>query len=160
LNLLGYLQDVSGFHYESTLQVGPLVVHLRPYTYHEVTKTAIKTLEQQKIFAIVNDDTMSDEEKVERFGVSFVRLTELTVDVVIGCIAAIDTPEGSVSDHLMIKEFIENAPGDVFRTINDHVTAMKDRMLLKAQDVTCRECGHEWSVEVTMDQANFFAVGS
>lgn len=160
LNLLGYLDSVNNFEYQSSLQVGPLTIHLRPYTYQEVTKTAIKTLEQQKIFAIVNDENMPDEEKVERFGESFVRLTELTVDVVIGCIAAIDTPEGSVSDPKMIAEFIENSPGDVFRRINDHITAMKERMSLKAQNVHCSECDHEWSVEVTMDQANFFGVGS
>ena len=160
LNLLGYLESVNSFEYQSVLQVGPLTIHIRPYNYQEVTKTAIKTLEQQKIFAIVNDDSMPDEEKVNRFGESFVRLTELTVDVVVGCIAAIDTPEGSVNDPKLIAEFIENSPGDVFRTINEHITSMKDRMTLKAHNVRCTECDHEWSVEVTMDQANFFGVGS
>ena len=160
LNLVQYLDRISGITYDGTLDVPPLQVHIRPYTYKEVSKTAIKTLEQQKIFAIVNDDTMSDEDKVEKFGESFVKLTNLTVDVIAGCITKIVSPEGEVTDPTIIKEFIENSPSDVFNSINAYVTEMKDKMSLKAQDVKCTECENEWSVEVSMDQTNFFAVGS
>ena len=160
MNLVNYLDTVSSIEYSETLEVPPLQVHIRPYSYKEVSKTAIKTLEQQKIFSIVNDETMSDEDKVEKFGESFVKLTTLTVDVVAGCITKIITPEGEVTDTAIIKEFIENAPSDVFNSINVYVTEMKDKMSLKAQDVKCTECNHEWNVEVTMDQTNFFAVGS
>ena len=55
---------------------------------------------------------------------------------------------------------MNNAPSDVFNTVSDHITAMKDRMTLKATDVVCSECSHTWTVEVTMDQANFFGVKS
>ena len=103
---------------------------------------------------------MSDEDKVEKFGESFVKLTNLTVDVISGCITKIVSPEGEVTDPTTIKEFIENSPSDVFNSINDYVTEMKDKMSLKAQDVKCAECENEWSVEVSMDQTNFFAVGS
>jgi hypothetical protein len=160
LNLVEYLDRISSITYDGTLEVPPLQVHIRPYTYKEVSKTAIKTLEQQKIFSIVNDENMSDEDKVEKFGESFVKLTNLTVDVISGCITKIVSPEGEVADPTSIKEFIENSPSDVFNSINDYVTEMKDKMSLKAQDVKCTECENEWSVEVSMDQTNFFAVGS
>lgn len=160
LNLVQYLDRISGIEYDGTLEVPPLQVHIRPYSYKEVSKTAIKTLEQQKIFSIVNDDNMSDEDKVEKFGESFVKLTNLTVDVIAGCITKIVSPEGEVTDPKIIKEFIENSPSDVFNSINNYVTEMKDKMSLKAQDVQCTECQNEWSVEVSMDQTNFFAVGS
>lgn len=160
LNLLGYLDTVTQFSYESTVVVGPLTVNIRPYTYKEMSKTALKTLEQQKIFAIVNDENMPDEQKVEKFGESFVKLTQLTVDVVVGCIDSIETPEGVVADKAMITEFIENSPSDVFTKISDHINAMKEQMSLKAQDVECVECHHHWTVDVSMDQTNFFANGS
>jgi hypothetical protein len=103
---------------------------------------------------------MPDEVKVEKFGESFVKLTQLTVDVVIGCIESIETPEGIVTNQKLIKEFIENAPSDVFNKLSDHINAMKEEMSLKAQDVECNECHHHWSVEVSMDQTNFFGKGS
>lgn len=160
MNLLGHLDNASHFHYASDLQIGPLTVHIRPYTYKEISKTAIKTLEQQKIFSIVNDDNLTDEDKITKFGESFVKLTQLTVDVVAGCITKITTPEGEVSDQVMIADFIQNASSEVFNTINDHILEMKDVMALKAQDVECTECQTQWSVNVTMDQTNFFGTGS
>lgn len=160
MNLLGYLDELHNFNYESSVTIGELTVNIRPYTYKEVTKTAIKAMEQQKIFAIVNDEKMSDEEKLDKFGASFVKLTEITVDVVCGCITSIDTPQGSVSDPTMIKEFMQNSSSAVFNTINDHVNAMKESMALNSHQVQCTECQHEWKVEITMDQANFFAAGS
>jgi hypothetical protein len=60
----------------------------------------------------------------------------------------------------MIKEFIENAPSDVFTKISEHITEMKDSMSLKVQNVECTECQHQWNVDVSMDQTNFFAKGS
>lgn len=160
MNLVQYLDDIGQTNYDTEVNVPPLNVHIRPYSYKEISKAAIKGLEQQKIFNIVNDETMPDDEKIEKFGDSFVKLTQLTVDVVAGCITKIITPEGEVEDPVLIKEFVENAPSDVFNAINDRVLAMKEQMALKAQDVECTECQHKWSVEVTMDQTNFFGKGS
>jgi len=160
MNLLGYLDEAAKFEYVSEFAVGELVIHIRPYSYKEISKTAIKSLEQQKIFEIVNDNSISDEEKIERFGDSFIKLTELTVDVVAGCITKIVTPDGEVDDQKLILEFIENAPSQVFNSVNDHIRDMKELMTLKAQNVSCAECKHDWSVTVTMDQTNFFGNGS
>lgn len=160
MHLVQFLEEINQFTYERSIDVDGLIVNIRPYTYREVSKAALKTLEQQKIFAIVNNDDMSDEEKIEKFGDSFVKLTQLTVDVVVGCIESIETPDGVVTDLNFIKEFVENAPSDVFNNINERVNSMKEKLSLKAQHVKCQECNHEWDVEVTMDQTNFFGQGS
>lgn len=160
LSLLAYLDSINNFTYEDTLQVGPLIVKIRPYSYKEVSKTAIKTLEQQKILAIVNDENLSDEEKLERFGTSFLRLTEMTVDVICGCIESIVTPEGTVSDAAVIREFIENTTSEIFNTIKDHVDSMKKSMQLQTQNAKCTNCSHQWDVGLEMDQTNFFGRGS
>jgi hypothetical protein len=160
LNLVNYLDGYQGFQYEDRIQVGPLLIHIKPYNYKETTKIALKTLEQQKIFAIVNNDSLSDSEKIDKFGESFVKLTELTVDVIADTVIQIDTPTGSVSDHSQIKEFVQNAPKDVFDSINQHVLSMKDKIELRIKGVKCGSCEHEFEMPVTMDQSNFFAKGS
>lgn len=160
MSLIGFLDSVSGFNYEDTLEVGPLLIKIRPYSYKEISKTAIKTLEQQKIFAVISDDAMSDEEKLEKFGASFLKLTEMTVDVIAGCIESITTPDGVVTDSAVIKNFIENTTSEVFNTIKDRVDSMKEQMKLKTQNVKCTNCGHEWSMNLEMDQTNFFGKGS
>ena len=160
MDLTAWLDIFNNFIYNTDIAVDPLTVHVRPYTYKEVTKTALKSMEQQRIFQVINDDTISDEVKLEKFGASFLKLTELTVDVIADCITAIDTPDGSVSDKAMIKEFIANCSKDIFQKIQDHVVQMKELIEFKAQNVTCGECSKPFSLPVTMDQSNFFAVKS
>lgn len=160
LNLVNYLDHLTKFDYQGSITIGPLVVNIRPYSYRELNKTSLKTLEQQKIFSIVNDENIPDEEKIEKFGESFVKLTYLTVEIIAGCISSIESPEGIVDDKEMILEFIQNSPSEVFNTLSEHINDMKEQMTLKAQDVECAECKHIWTVEVAMDQTNFFAKGS
>jgi len=160
LNLVHYLDKIALTEYQTEINVPPLTIHIRPYSYKEISRTAMKGLEQQKIFNIVNSEDMPDEEKIQKFGDSFVKLTELTVDVVAGCVTKISTPDGDVDDLESIKEFIGNAPSDVFNAVNDRIMDMKEQLSLKAQDVKCSECEHKWNVEVTMDQTNFFGKGS
>lgn len=159
-DILNYLERLQGFEFENQIDVGPLKINIRPYDYKESTKAAIKAIEQQRIFATVTDETLSDEEKLEKFGRSFVKLTELTVDVVCGCIVSIETPEGIVSDKTMIEEFINNTTSEIFNKINDHVMEMKNKIELKTQQVACGECKHQYDISITMDQSNFFAVRS
>ena len=160
INLTNWLSLFNQFEFENVVAVDPLLVHIRPYTYKESTKAAIKTLEQQKIFTIINDEKISDEEKVAKFGESFVKLTAMTVDVISDCITKIETPGGASSDPAQIKEFINNCSKDVFQKISDHLSQMKSKIELKASDVKCGDCDKEFTLPVTMDQANFFAVGS
>lgn len=160
IDLTAWFGMFNNFNYKKDIPIDPLLVHIRPYNYKEITKTAIKSMEQQRIFNIINDDSLSDEVKLEKFGQSFVRLTELTVEVIADCITQIDTPEGSVSDKALIKEFIANCAKDVFEKIQNHIVNMKEQIEFSAQNVNCGECKQSFSLPVTMDQANFFAVKS
>lgn len=160
VNLNQWLQLFNNFEFGDVVAYDPLLIHIRPYSYKESTKTSIKTMEQQKIFGIVNDESISDEEKLERFGTSFVKLTELTVDIISDCITKIETPNGATTDKRQIKEFINNCSKDVFDSISKHLSQMKERIELKTNNVACGECGGTFDLPITMDQSNFFAVRS
>lgn len=160
IKLTEWFQVFNNFIYRDVIDADPLTIHIRPYTYKEVTKTSIKTIEQQRIFKIIEDDSISDEEKLEKFGQSFVKLTELTVDIVAECITAIDSPDGKVTDKKIIKDFIHNCSKDIFDKVSEQITSMKDQIELKANDVSCGECKQPFSLPITMDQANFFGVKS
>ncbi len=160
VDLQQWFANFANFTYNDSIAVDPLQVKIRPYNYRELTKTSIKTMEQQRIFQIINDDTITDEDKLDRFGKSFVKLTELTVDIIADCIVSVETPDGTVTDHSMIKDFINNCSKDIFEKISTHILKMKDQIELKAQAVKCAECTKEFELPITMDQSNFFAVRS
>jgi hypothetical protein len=160
VDLNQWLGIFNNFEYDDVVHADPLLVHIRPYSYKEVTKTSIKAIEQQKIFGIINNEEISDEEKLDKFGKSFVKLTELSVDIIADCITSIETPNGTATDKTQIKEFINNCSRDVFDKISNHISSIKERIELKARNVSCGECSKEFLLPITMDQSNFFAVRS
>jgi len=159
-DLTRYLEELAQFQYTDTFTSGDLVFHIRPYTYKEFTKKTLARIEQEKIFNIINDNEMSDEEKVDRFGVSFVKLTELTVESVADVVRRIDTPQGSETDPKQIRDFILNAPKEIFENLQQSLQKMKQQLDLKVKNATCDKCSHQFDINVTMDQANFFGARS
>lgn len=160
MNLRIWLGQFDNFEYNDEVDVDPLKVKIRPYSYREVTKASLQTLEQQKLVQIATDDSMSDEEKLSKFQTGFIKLTDLTVNLIAGCITRIETPEGAVSDPKIIKDFIDNAPRDVFEKVHAHVTEIKKQIDLKPQEMKCAHCEHEFITPIAMDQSNFFGVRS
>jgi hypothetical protein len=160
LNLVSWLDNLATFHYEPTVQVEPLTVHIRPYTYREMTDTSLKTIEHQKIFQIINDSALSDAEKIKQFGESFTKLTGLTVDVVAKCISKIESPSGATEDQAHITEFLHNAPKEIFEKISNHIQDLKSKIDIPAQNVKCNSCEKDFIMPISMDQSNFFAVRS
>lgn len=160
INLTDWMGKFSQFNYQDTIDADPLMVQIRPYSYKEMTKTTLRTLQQQKLINIAADDELSDEEKLDRFSKGFVQLTELTVDVIADCIVKIETPTGPATDKVQIKEFINNCSSEVFDKISKHVQNIKAEIELPAQHVKCTGCENEYNVPVTMDQSNFFGARS
>lgn len=156
VNLTELLGKVSRVSYEPTIIINDLTVHIRPYSYQEMSKAALKTFEQQRIFQVINDENIDNEKKLSMFNESFLKLTELTVDIIAGCIRQIDTPEGSVSDPKMIKDFIDNCPKELFDQMQDHIKQMKTNNELAPMTVKCSSCSHDYQQPVAMDQASFF----
>jgi hypothetical protein len=139
-----------------------LTAHIRPVTYQEYTKNAIKSIEEQRIFQIVNDSEITDEEKQRRFSDSFKKLTEITISSVSQSVAKIVTPEGDVSDPAFIKEFIDNADKEFFAKIIDHLEIQRNKFSMPAFKIqtTPEEQAQgapvEFETPIALDAANFF----
>jgi hypothetical protein len=163
LDLRMVLDKLLEAAYDSEVNITPdLTAFIRPLTYKEFTQNAIKTLEEQRVFAIVNDDSMSDEQKLDLFNKSFKKLTEINIGLVSQSISKITTPDGDVVDPTFIKEFIDNADKDFYKAILDHLELQKKRFSLEPFVITTTEedqvKGAPKTVEVpiTLDNANFF----
>jgi bacterioferritin-associated ferredoxin len=137
-----------------------MVVWIQPLTYDQITRTALKTFEQQRIFSVVNDESISDERKMELFQTSFIKLTELTVDTVADAISKIESPAGIVTDKDFIKEFLANTDKKVFSRVQESVTDSKNVGKIDALATKCEHCGHEYQVSLSFDQADFFGDAS
>ena len=67
--------------YNTELQLGEMKINTRPLTYREFTDASLKTFEEQRIFALVNDEKIPILKNYQRFNDSFQKLTNLTITV-------------------------------------------------------------------------------
>jgi len=163
IDLRNLLDQLTSFTFEPFVQINDdMSAEIKPATYKEFTDNALKTFEEQRIFRLVNDETIPDDKKLAAFSVSFRKLTELTVDLVVNSVACIDTSEGKVTDKAYIRDFFNNADSSTFEKILKHLEKMKDESRIKPFKVRSTpediEAGapEEYEIPITFDQSNFF----
>lgn len=163
VNLRDILDNFANIEFEDVVQSGEMTVFLRPLTYKEFTKSALKTFEQQRIFNIVNDEQISDEDKLQAFTNSFAKLTDLTVDMMANHISAIEIGDTRVDNKQHIDEFMKNADKSFYSAVQEHLDAQKIKFTIQPLTATATPEEIEqgvpatYEVPVTFDQSNFFA---
>jgi hypothetical protein len=154
------LDNFNKIRFSKRVEIGSeLLINLRPMTYDQMSKTAVKTFEHQRIFQIVNDESISEPEKIRLFQESFIKLTDITFEVVANCIESIESSAGNTNDIHHIKEFLKNCDKSVFTTINETIDASKETSTIPTLDTKCDKCEHEYKIELTLDQSDFFGQG-
>jgi len=163
LDLRQVLNTLVTNNFNNVLEINGMTVHLRPLTYEEFTEASMKTFEEQRIFNLVNDDEMSDMEKIKKFNQSFRKLTELTVFTITKSVVKIEVGEDVVTNPDHIREFIENVDKSFYKELSDHLTKEKEKFSIKPLEIhsTDEEIAEgapaEWTLPIVFDQSNFFA---
>tara|TARA_B100000029_G_C17484783_1_gene926820 strand:+ start:32 stop:970 length:939 start_codon:yes stop_codon:yes gene_type:complete len=163
LDLRRVIDKFSGVDFQNVLTHSDMKITIRPSNYREFTKTAIKTFEEQRIFATVNNADMNDEEKLVKFNESFVKLTGITVETVTNAIVQIQVGDQIVVDRKHIEEFIANADREFYTAIVNHLEVERNKFVLEPikMDATEEElkqgANAHYEVPVSFDQSNFFA---
>ena len=161
-DLRNILEGLLNVQFEDTVFAGELTIRLRPLTYKEFTQSALQTFEEQRVFNLVNNDDMSEEEKIVKFNQSFKKLTELTVGMIISSIVSIQVGEEIVTNPHQIKEFIENADKTFYKILTDHIDQQKKKFAIKPlrvqldQEDIDKGAPKEYEVPITFDQSHFF----
>lgn len=158
--LMGSLVDAV---FDRELKISDeMTVYLRPLTYKEYTNNSIKTLEEQRLYTIVNDAELSDEDKKARFTESFKKITDITVNSIVQSIVSINTPDGVVTEKEFIKEFLDNSEKDFFEKLVDYLKEQKSKFNLPPFKVQTTEeeqaagAPEEFEAPIVLDASNFF----
>jgi hypothetical protein len=148
--------------YNTETVINDMKVSIRPLTYKEFTDASLKTFEEQRIFNLVNDDEIPDQEKLARFNVSFQKLTDLTVTSLAKSIVKITIGDTEVTNNAHIDEFVKNADKDFYNQVLAHIETQRDLFVLEPLKVTSSDddiaagAPKEYEVPITFDQSNFF----
>jgi len=150
--------------WESAVQVSQdLTVYVRPLNYKQISESAVKTFETQKILQIANDAAMSEADKIAAFKESFSKLSDVTIGIVEKSIYKIDSTNGGTEDPRHIKEFIDNADKDIFNIVQNHIEQLREINSLKPITVQVTDemrangiTGETIDVPLVFDPATFF----
>lgn len=140
-----------------------LTIYVKPINYKQMTQMSVQTFETQKIMQIVNNESLSEEEKVAAFKDSFAKLTNVTIGMVAASIYKIDTPQGSTDSAVFIKEFMDNVDKEIFNSVQTHLEMLKEQNSVKPIIIPVTDdlrekgfTGETIEIPLTFDAASFF----
>ena len=156
VDLRNVLDNMKTPNYDETVTTGDLIVSFSPMTYRQVNETSRSQFEDQKIIQIVNSTELGEEEKMQRLGEAFRKITELTIKVIAESIGQIKTPDALVTDRDDILEFLKNCPKPVFDQIKEHALELREQTDLPPLNIICDNCQVTYQQTFTLDMSNFF----
>jgi hypothetical protein len=161
------LDQIYSQTYDNIVTVNDCTIELRPTSYKYFTDMALRTFEEKRIFTLLRDEGLSEQEKIEKIQVSFSRLTDMNLELVKNSILSVTfAGEPAVTNRDHINEFINNCDKEVFGSIINHVEGQKNKFGLKPLKVEFSKEDQEKgapksvSVPISLDQSNFFGKGS
>lgn len=167
VELTPLLDTITQHTYNNICTHGDSVFELVPGNYKTFTDNALKTFEEQRIFRTINNDEMSDTDKLRVFNESFSRLTEINIGNIFNNVKSIRIEQDdAVTNSLHIKEFLDNAGADVYKSLLTHIDTERKKFQIKPFKIQTTEADQAagapkvFEVPFTFDQTNFFASGS
>ena len=140
-----------------------LTVFVKPLTYKNISQAAIQAFETQKIMDVVNDKTMSDEQKIALFKESFGKMSQATLSTIIDSIDRIESAHGTTAELVHIKEFVDNIDKEIYSKIETHLIDLRNQNSIKPMRVAVTDemkerglTGETLEVPITFDPSNFF----
>jgi hypothetical protein len=134
--------------------MGDLTINIRPLTYDEMTKVNIENFKLQRILNQLT--SIPDADRQEHLDKIYQDLARIQLDLLVTSIESIQTPTGTVTDKEYINEWLTNSIRENYKIIKSKLEANKEKWSMPKFPIKCNECGTEDSIEVAMDQSNFF----
>jgi len=164
IDLRTVLDQLQANTFENIIQLDGYSIEIHPLTYKEFTETALKTFDEQRLFKVINNDDLSELEKIAKFNKTFNRLTDLNISSIVKSVKCVMFDgELPVTNTEHIIEFFANAENQVFKTVLDHIAVQRDKFSIKPFKVSLppedieRGAPATLEVPISFDQSNFFA---
>lgn len=156
INLPTVLDHLTQKTFANTIEIGGLIITLRPLSYKEMSEFNIENFKLQKMLFQLNQETESEENKQKTVDSIYLTLAEIQRKLLLSSIESIKTPETVVTEKEFIEEWLANTVKDSYNTIKEHLEKNKKEWTIPPSEIQCAECGHKDTVEISLDQSNFF----
>lgn len=159
LNLNTILDKVKPADWSKPISISGLKIYIKPQTYEEFNKNNMVNFEEQRIMRMVQDENMSEEDKIANFGELFKKLIATGLNQVSKSIDGIKLEDGTyVTDINHIREFLENCDRSIWTSIKDRLTEIQNDIDYNQITMECEneECNKSFVTPFIFEQSNFF----
>lgn len=164
VDLRTVLDYLTANTYENIFDTGDFKFELAPMNYKQFTEVAMKTFEEQRLFKVINDDQLSEEQKLQKFNESFNRITDMNISTIVNSVVAVQfNNDDPVTNKNYIVEFFSNADKTVYKSVVNHIDSQRKKFAIKPLKVRFSSeeiengAPEEMDVPISFDQSNFFA---
>ncbi len=131
---------VSDINWNPAIELNEdITIFVKPLNYKHISDGAIKTFETQKIIDAVNNQSLSNEEKLKIYNENFKKLTDIRIGIVQNSIFKIDSSNGSTENQEHIEEFVDNIDKNMFDIIQNHLEKLKEANSIKPLKIEVTE---------------------
>jgi hypothetical protein len=159
---LNYMLDsVRVPNYDQQKEIDGLKFTFKPLAYFEQNRINRKRFDEQKLMQVVNDSTLTEEEKEKRYNDFLQQLVDINVGLLSLFTSSITTPEGiRVTEPDHIAEFYHNAPGSMIKQLQKVMEEINGQAGLPDLQLHCDECNENYETSMEFDYTSFFAIDS
>ena len=150
--IIDYFSEIT---FESVIKLNDdISVKIRPLTYNEITAFSLENFKLQRMLYQI--EGLSETDQQEHLTNVYKKLAEIQVELFMLSIDSVHTPETTVTDKDLIKEWLQNSEKSIYKTIKDKLDANKTQWSIPKQHLKCVSCGTEHDVNISLDQSSFF----
>ena len=161
LDLTMILDGLKSPNYNRTVDINGLKIKLKPVTYFENNKVKMLAFEQDRAMSVINNDSLSDEEKLTAFQKHMNTMIDINTSLIATAIEYIEVDTGiQVNELQYIEEFLNNCDTKIIKEVRIRFEEYAKFMELPKPRMSCEECGTEYPVSLNFDYANFFVNAS
>lgn len=146
--------------YQQIIKYRDLEIYFRPMIYKNINENNQRQFEEQRTLQSIANIEATDQEKIKILNNAMQKIQKATVEALSQSIAAIKTPSALVTDSAFVVEFLQNCDRNLFNQIRDRIINEKLKSELQPIKLKCHSCNHEYSQQLTLDMASFFAPAS
>lgn len=159
LDLGNLLATVTCPDFDTTVKIEGLEIFLKPQTFYDVNLSGMRTFEEQRLLAVVQNTEMNEQEKLVKFNELFRNVLNMTVKQISKNVGAVKMPDGTVVDNSeFIEEFFTNCDRPVWNAVKNRLVELAEASELKRIPITCDadDCGKPYETPLTFELSNFF----
>lgn len=159
LSITGLLDMAVPLAEEYPVRLLPeLIVYLRPFSMKISTEISTMAFQEaRKMQMLEQAEHLTDEQKQKEINISLDRVNRMNTEAVVNSIDMVVTPDGTVHDINIIREFVGNISAEWIKKLETQLQAINSAGVQKTQKIVCHKCDTEFDTSVEFDPSSFFA---